>query len=98
MNYISFIIFIFFLSSNKHDNICIHVKKVHKLRGHRDDTTVLPDVLKLQRQFILEQFAKVKVDSTKVRKPYQRMDSSGKKFKHLDLYHLISRKKQLIIV
>ena len=29
----------FFHSSNKHDNICIHVKKVHKLRGHRDDTT-----------------------------------------------------------
>ena len=38
---------------------------------------VLPDVLKLQRQFIQEQFAKVKVDSTKVRKPYQRTDSSG---------------------
>ena len=67
--------FFFSFSSNKCDNICIHVKKVHKLRGHRDDTTVLEDVLALQRNFIKEHLAKV--NQTRLRKPYQRLDTGG---------------------
>jgi hypothetical protein len=45
------------------------------MRGFRDDTTVLEDVLKLQKQFIKEQLAKV--DKTHHRKPYQRSDTSA---------------------
>ena len=65
-------IFIFF-SSNKCDNICIHVKKVHKLRGFRDDTTVLDNVLELQRKFIGKQLSRV--NTKRQRKPYQRYDT-----------------------
>ena len=64
---------LFTSSSNKCDNICIHVKKVHKLRGFRDDTTVLDDVLELQRKFIGEQLARV--NTKRQRKPYQRYDT-----------------------
>ena len=65
--------FIHFFSSNKCDNICIHVKKVHKLRGFRDDTTVLDNVLELQRKFIGEQLSRV--NTKRQRKPYQRYDT-----------------------
>ena len=49
------------------------MKKVHKLRGFRDDTTVLDDVLELQRKFIGEQLSRV--NTKRQRKPYQRYDT-----------------------
>ena len=46
---------------------------MHKLRGHRDDTSVLEDVLELQKRFVGEHLSKVK--QAKMRKPYQRNDT-----------------------
>lgn len=45
------------------------------MRGFRDDAEVREDVLKLQKQFISENLAKV--DSPHIRKPYQRNDSGA---------------------
>lgn len=51
------------------------MKKVHKLRGFRDDVTFLDDILELQRKFINEHLSRV--NKTRVRKPYQRSDTGA---------------------